>query len=404
MADIMELREKQQELVAKARDAMEQIDDADEARAAELETQHDAWMAEYDKLDGKIEREQKIKEREERLAASQDNPKPTPTENRGSEMEYSDVFWKWARNGRSGLSADEDALMREVRAQSTASTEGAELIPEGFVPELIETLKAYGPMLDPGVTRQITTSSGNKLPWPTMNDTSNKGAILAENTADSEQDVSFSTKELDAFKYTSKIIRVSEELLQDDEVGVEGIVREAMAERLGRIVNEHLTTGTGSAQPNGIVTASSAGETAAAAAAISFDDMIELYHSVDPAYRASARLAWMFNDATLKLLRKIKDSEGNYIWQPADARTGNPSTILDVPFAVNQDMADVGSLAKSVVFGAMDRYVVRRVSEFNLKRLVERYAEFYQVGFLGFGRFDGELLDTAAVKHLVHPS
>ena len=403
MANLIELREKQQELVAKAREALDQLDNADEARAAELETQHDAWMSEHDKLEERIKREQALEERQSRLADVDDNPKAPPKEAR-NEPSYDEVFWQWAKRGREGLSAEEQAMMREMRAQSTAATEGAELIPEGFVPELITSLQAYGPMLDPGVTRQITTASGNALPWPTMNDTSNKGALLGENTADSELDVAFSNKELGAYKYTSRVIRVSEELLQDDAVGIEGVIREAMAERLGRIVNEHLTTGTGSGQPNGIVTASAEGFEAAALGAITFDDMIELFHSVDPAYRSSGQLAWMFNDATLKLLRKIKDSEGNYIWQPADARTGAPSTILDVPFAINQDMADVGASAKSVVFGAMDRYIVRRVREFALKRLVERYAEFYQVGFLGFGRFDGELLDTAAVKHLVHPA
>jgi len=402
MANVMELREKQQELVAKAREALDQIDEADETRAAELETQHDQWMAEYDQLDAKIERQQKVEEREARLASAQDNPRAP--EGGKEERSYDQVFWDWCRRGREGLNEEDRKLMREMRAQSTAATEGAELIPEGFVPELVKSLQAFGPMLDPGVTRQITTSSGNKLPWPTMNDTSNKGAILAENTQDTELDVAFGTKELDAFKYTSKVIRVSEEILQDDAVGIEGIIRDAMAERLGRIVNEHLTVGTGSGQPNGLVTASAQGFEAAGAAAIAFDDMIELYHSVDPAYRTSGQLAWMFNDTTLKLLRKIKDTEGNFIWQPASVATEQPATILGTRFAINQDMPNVEASAKSVVFGAMDRYIVRRVREFAVRRLVERYADFYQVGFLGFGRFDGELLDTAAVKHLVHPA
>lgn len=404
MANLIELREKQQELVAKARDALDQLDNADEARAAELETQHDAWMAEHDKLEARIKREQELEERQSRLAAADDNPRKPEKRDAAEERSYDEVFWSWVKRGREGLSEEDRRIMREVRAQSTSATEGAELIPEGFVPELVESLAAYGPMLDPGVTRQITTSSGNKLPWPTMNDTSNKGAILAENTQDSELDVVFGSKELDAFKYTSRVIRVSEELLQDDAVGIEAVIRDAMAERLGRIVNEHLTTGTGSGQPNGIVTASAEGFEAGAAAAISFDDLIELYHSVDPAYRSSGTLAFMFNDNTLKLLRKLKDGQSNYIWQPASVQTGEPATILGTPYVINQDMADVAGSARSVVFGAMDRYIVRRVREFAVRRLVERYADFYQVGFLGFGRFDGELLDTAAVKHLVHPA
>lgn len=399
---VMELREKQQKIVADARECLNDIEGADEARAKELEERHDKFMSDFDKIEKDVERLQKTEEREKLFTPEAPaNPGGQPE---GEKRTYEDAFREYLKFGRAGLESEDRQLLMERRAQSTAATDGAELIPEGFVAELIDSLKDYGPMLDPGVTRQIATSMGNDLPWPTMDDTANKGAILAENTADAEQDLNFGSKTLNAYKYTSKIIRVSEELLQDDAVGVEGIIRDAMAERLGRAVNEHLTVGTGSAQPNGIVTASSAGNTAAAAAAIAFDDLIELYHSVDPAYRRDPSTAFMFNDNTLKALRKIKDSNGLYIWQPANVQTGEPATLFGERYAINQDVADVGSLNKSVVFGAMNRYIVRRVREFALKRLVERYAEFYQVGFLGFGRFDGELLDTGAVKHLVHPS
>lgn len=399
---VMELREKQQKIVADARECLDQVDGADEARAKELEEQHDRHMSDFDKIEKDIERVQKTEEREKLFTPEQPaNPGGKPE---GEQRTYEDAFREYLKVGRAELGAEDRQLLIERRAQSTGATEGAELIPEGFVAELVKSLADFGPMLDPGVTRQIATSMGNALPWPTMDDTSNKGAILAENTADSEQDVALGQKELNAYKYTSKIIRVSEELLQDDAVGVEAIIRDAMAERLGRIVNEHLTVGTGTGQPNGIVTASAAGHTASAAAAISFDDLIELQHSVDPAYRRDPSTGFMFNDTTLKLLRKIKDSDGNYIWQPANAQTGEPGRLFEESYSVNQDMPDVGASAKSIVYGAMNRYIVRRVREFALKRLVERYAEFYQIGFLGFGRFDGELLDTGAVKHLVHPA
>jgi HK97 family phage major capsid protein len=100
----------------------------------------------------------------------------------------------------------------------------------------------------------------------------------------------------------------------------------------------------------------------------------------------------------------VKDLEGNYIWQPADARSGAPAAILNHPYVINQAMAVPAATARSVLFGAMNRYIVRRVQEIAIRRLVERYADFDQVGFIGFARFDGELLDTAAVKHLAHPA
>jgi HK97 family phage major capsid protein len=277
-------------------------------------------------------------------------------------------------------------------------------VPQGFVAELVKRLLAWGPMLDPGITRQVETTSGNQLDWPGMDDTANMGAILAENTVDTEQDIAFNNRQLDAFKYTTKIIRVSEELLQDSALDIEAIVRDAMAERLGRIVNQHLTAGTGTAQPNGIVTAASAGPAAAAAANIGFDDLIELEHAIDPAYRADPSCRWMMHDGTLKRLRKVKDTEGNYIWQPSDVRSGAPATLLGYGYSINQAMAQVGASARSVVFGPFNRYIVRRVRELIIKRLVERYADFHQVGFIGFARFDGELLDANAVKALVHPA
>ena len=132
--------------------------------------------------------------------------------------------------------------------------------------------------------------------------------------------------------------------------------------------------------------------------------MIDLFHAVDPAYRNDPSCRWQMNDATLKLLRTLKDGQGRYIWQPANVATAQPQTILDKPYSVNQAMAPVGASARSVIFGAHSRYLVRRVNEFAVRRLVERYADFDQTGFIGFSRFDGELLDNAAIKALTHPA
>ena len=295
-------------------------------------------------------------------------------------------------------------LTPEMRAQSTTPAAGGYTIPQGFLPEIEIAMKDYGPMLDPGVTRVLNTDAANRLPWPTADDTANKGALVAENTQITEQDVTFAERELGAYLYSSLIVRVSVQLLQDSAFSMDDLLRQLFGERIGRIANEHLTVGTGTAQPNGIVTASTAGHTASAGTAISFDDLIELEHSVDPAYRRAPSTRWMWNDVTLKLLRKLKDLDGNYIWQPADARTGAPASVLDHPYVVNQDMADVGLSARSALFGDFNKYIVRRVQDFMLMRLVERYADFLQVGFLAFNRIDGELSNTAAVKHLAHPA
>lgn len=398
MADLMELREKQQKLIHDARQALDQIDDkTDESRAKELEEQHDRAMADWDKLDAQAKRQQKLDEAEQRMIAGSPSPEVPEKKKESEARSYREMYVDYLRGGVASLS-DEDR--REFRAQSAGTnSEGGFIVDSQFFAELNKSMKAFGPMLDPGVTRQITTGTGANLAWPTMDDTSNKGALLAENTQDSDSNLVFAQKQLDAYKYTSGIFRVSEELLQDSELDIESIVRDAMAERIGRIANEHLTTGTGTGQPNGILTATTSGVTATSATAIDADELLDLFHSVDPAYRAMGS-AWMWNDATLKVLRKLKDGDGNYLWQAPDLRTGEPGTFLGSPYVINQDMPDIATTATPVLFGNMDRYVVRRVKEFAIKRLVERYADFYQVGFVGFTRFDGELIDAGATRKL----
>lgn len=413
---IQQMREQQAKLVAEARTYYDEVATADESRAKELETSYDKAMADHDRLE-------KLIQKEERLAAAEaalDEPEtrtpdrnPTPANIETTDEARKAAFKAWLQRGVSGLNADQRQIAEramanipeEVRAQSTTTTAGGYTIPEGFLPEIVKAMKAWGPMLDPGITRVLVTATGNPLPWPTMDDTSQKGAILAENTQISEQDITFGQKQLDAFMYTSKLIRVSYQLLQDSAFNVESeIIRPAFGERLGRIGNEHLTTGTGTGQPNGIVTASSAGITAAVGGAVSFDDIIDLEHSVDPAYRRSPGVRFMFNDSTLKYLRKLKDGDGNYLWQPADARTGAPASVLAYPYSVNQDMASIGGSTKPIIFGDFNKYIVRIVRDMTMLRLTERYADYLQVGFFAFMRMDGELSDTAAIKHMVMQS
>jgi HK97 family phage major capsid protein len=425
MSKLKELREKQSKLVADARAKLDEItDDTDETRAKEVEAEYDAIMVEYDKIEERVKREEALAAREAELDEPEDDRRPRGedrsvepgADGKDIEEQRKAAFNAYLRFGVEGLSQEERKVLRsmktsafsteaEKRAQSTSDSAGGYTIPQGFSGELVVSMKAWGPMLDPGVTRQITTATGNQIDWPTMDDTANQAYRLSENTqvTGSDGDLAFGNKVLDAYKYATGAILVSAELMQDSAFDIEGLIREAMATRLGRKVNSDLTIGDGTGDPNGILTGSTQGYSATLADGISFDDLIELEHSVDPAYRVPGT-RWMFNDTTLKLLRKIKDLNGLYIWQPADARTGAPASILDHPYSINQAMPNVADSQKSVLFGDFSKYIVRRVREFAVRRLVERYADYDQVGFIGFARYDGDLMDTAAVKHLVHPA
>jgi HK97 family phage major capsid protein len=420
---LKEMREKQQQLVAQARAKMDELkSDTPEARAKEIEREHDAIMAEYDTLEGRCAREEKladaqrlVDERNRDPRRPQGNDVIDPSAPQPKPEDYSAAFRSFLIYGFNGCTPDEKKLLRarfvpaspgEQRAQAVGTgSEGGYLVPTTLFDEIAIAMKAYGPMLDPGVTRQITTDTGNPINWPKMDDTANQAYLLGENTQATDEDTNLTIGQLtmNAYKYASGVILVSSELLQDAAFDVAGLVRDAMGIRFGRKLNSDLTIGNGSSKPNGLITAAGSGATAASSTAITFDDVMELEHSIDPAYRDDPSCRFMMHDTTLKALRKLKDGEGRYIWQPAATTAGIPATILEKPYSINQAMATIATGNKSMVYGAMNRYVVRRTKEFAVRRLVERYADFDQIGFLGFGRFDGQVTDSAAIKVLVHP-
>jgi HK97 family phage major capsid protein len=292
--------------------------------------------------------------------------------------------------------------MPEQRAMSTTSaTHGSLAIPEGFVPSLERALKAYGSVRS--AARLIQTGSGNELHFPTTNDTGNRGRRLQENSQVQNTDVAISEVRLGAHTYSSDLVLTSVQLLTDQEVDFESHLGDILGERLGRIINAELTTGTGVDQPTGIVTASTLGKTAASTGAVTFAELVDLQHSVDPAYQQDA--AFMLNWTTLASLKKIVDGDGRPLWQPsASAGMGTfPETLLGKRVIVNQDMPSIAAGQKPIIYGAFNRYLVREVRGIQLMRLNERYADHHQVAFLAFMRCDGQMLNagTNPVKHLV---
>lgn len=418
---LKELREKMANIATNARAKLDEItDDTDEGRAKEIESEFDAMMAEHDQLDERAKRTVKLEEAEARANEPDPRrPEGNDAEVRGQEElappEYNEVFTKAMRFGNASLTPEETAILMEnrnldkgveSRAQAVGSdAAGGYTVPEGFSGEIDKALAAWGPMLDGGVARIYPTATGNPIPWPTTDYTGITGELKSENAAatdDNGNDIVFGQKILNAYLYDSEIVKVSIELLQDSFFDMEGLIAELFGESLGRTVNDVLTVGNGTAKPNGIVTASAAGKVAASTSAITADEVIDMQHSVDPAYRASPRVRWMFHDTTLAALRKLKDGQGNYLWQMGDVKSAAPATLLGNPYSINQAMAELdgGVNSRVMTFGDMSKYVVRRVGGAQMIALRERYMEKLQVGFISFLRVDGELLNNAAVKHL----
>ena len=293
---------------------------------------------------------------------------------------------------------------KETRLMSLTLAEGGYTVAEDFSGALERSLLAFGGMRQVATVRR--TSTGADMPWPTMNDTSNKGVILAENTTiGSSVDPVFGVVTYKAFKYSSKAILVSSELLQDSAFDLAAEIGTALGTRIGRIQNDHFTTGAGTTLPKGVVVSAGEGVQAASQTVVTADEVISLVHSLDPAYRTGA--IFMMHDTILAAVRKLKFSIGadqiGYVWQ-GSFQAGVPDRILGYPYVVNQSMSSALTIGEKVIlFGDFSKYVIRDVAEMRLVRMNERYADLDQVAFVAFLRSDGQLLDagTDPIKHLV---
>lgn len=418
--DIKELREQQARIATNARAKFDEITDKTaEDRAAEIEREFDAMMADHDKIGDKIERLKKLEEAEARSNEGDDRrPRGADGDTPGAgdieKVDYRTAFHSYLRaQGQLGaMSAEERAVLeggynklsKEERAQTTTVAAGGYSIPETMLERVIVSMAAWGPMYEGGPFTVLETTGGNAMPFPTVDDTASTAGAHTEGatlTDDGGKDAVFGTKQLDAYAFDTEWLRVSKELADDSFIAMETFIGRLLGERLARIANSKLTVGTGTSDVHGIVTASSAGKVAAATNAITWDEIIDLEHSVDPAYRVGPSVGYMFNDATLAAARKLKDGNGNYLWQMGNVQAGIPNTFNGRSYWINQDMAGLASGVSSrvMLFGDMSSYFVRKVGQPLIGAIQDK--DFWPgFGIAGYVRFDGELSDTAAVKHL----
>lgn len=408
MPTTQELREQR----ASAFEAMKDINDRASAErrepTAEEQVAWDRADAEYDRLDALVTRQEKFEARQVELARDPKNVDHGAGAEPKDDEELNRIFDVFLRKGLNRMSAEDrevmesrfvnDEAIQNAAGVGTGSA-GGYSVPPAFRDKFVETLKWYGPMLQEAET--LDTVSGANLPWPTNDDTGNVGAILGENTQVTEQDVVLGQASLDAYMYTSKLVRVSLQLL-NDRPDFDTWLAGKLGERIGRILNQHFTTGTGTAQPDGIVTSSTVGVTGtgsfASTGGISFDNIIDLTEALDPAYGGLADLKFMGHQTVRKALRKVKDGQSRYIWEPS-VQAGMPSTVYGYEFVLNNDMPTLAQSSKSLGFGSIRQaYVIRTVQDLTTMRLTERYADYLQVGFLAFKRADGTMQDTNAFK------
>lgn len=401
---LQELREKRAHVGKSLHDLVHKVDWND----ATDQPLYDQGMAEIESIDRAINRIEAANAATARKVNDERAIEAMDRAARDTRSEGAKLYAKWLRHGETALSAEEWQTIRNTMSTTTGS-EGGFTVATEVASSVLDALKAYGGMR--AVAEVIRTSQGNPMNFPTSDGTSETGEIVAENGSSTAADIVFGTKALPVYAYSSKVVTVPWQLLQDSSVDVEAFVRQRLVDRLGRITNTHFTTGTGTSQPNGIITAATTGVTAANSTsqvtAIIYDSIIDLIHSVDPAYRARGNCKFMMNDASVKVLRKIKDGQSRPIFVPGyetGVPGGAPDTLCGYPIQINQDVAVMAASAKSIAFGDFSYYKIRDVMEMTMLRYTDSaYSKQAQVGFQAWLRSGGNFIDVGgAVKLFVN--
>ena len=400
MDNITALREKTAHLAATAKNQL-----------AEKGSQ--TWTADeqatFDNLANEIERTQaQIKSIERMRALEADNffenaAKPgKPADN--DTIDAMTAVALYLRNGNN-VSADQAVAIRNAMS-TTTSAEGGFTVPAEIAAMVVDAMKAFGGMRE--VAQVMSTAGGNSLNYPTSDGTSEVGEIVAENAAATGADVTFGTVAVNPYKYSSKKIALPWELVQDSAIDVVAFVTQRLATRLARITNAHYTTGTGTGQPFGVMARAATGKTGTTGQTltVTYDDLVDLIHSVNSAYRTRGA-RFMLRDTSVAVIRKLKDTTGRPIWNPGDAEGiagGVPSTICGYPYTVNDDVAAMAANAKSIAFGDFSQFVIRDIAgSTSLRRFDDSaFALNGQVGFCGWTRTGSNLLDTGAIKTYVN--
>lgn len=300
---------------------------------------------------------------------------------------YDNAFWDYNRNLASGSSYEvRNALKVGV------DSEGGYICPDPFENQLITGLTTRN--IVRSIAHVITTSSGqHKIPVVAARGTA---SWIEEEGPIPEGDDVFGQQYIGAHK-VGTLIKVSEELLNDSAFDLEGYFVEEFARRIGNKEEEAFLSGDGAGKPTGLLNDAEVGVTAASATAITADELIDLFYSLDAPYRANA--VWLVNDSTMRAIRKLKDQNGQYLWQKA-LHEGEHETLLGKPIYHSPFAPTLEAGAKAVAFGDFSYYWIGDRQGITFRRLNERYADTGQVGFLCTKRLDGKLILPEAIKVL----
>lgn len=370
----------------------------------------------YNDLSGKIqERQQALdiqREHAARAAAMErdirDN-KTTPAPPENAQATYDQVFWRYmGRNPETRLN-DEDMRVLQARGTSTqiGSTDslGGYTIPQSFSYKLETMMKYYSVVTAFG---SLDTPIGGTLKYPSLDDTGTTGAVIGQGTGTTVSDLTFGNVLFGDYTVDSKIIKVSAELVNDNQVGVvEQILGTLLPERLGRAINSYITNGTGSSQPFGLTTtATTSALTTSSATAITKAELLKAWYKLDKAYMDGPQCGWMMHNTILGYLRTLDvgNTDTVQLYSPSII-AGEPDRMLGKPVWINNALeaanASTGlpvTAKKHIYFGDFSKFVVRKIGGISMSRNDSLYWAERSVGFMGYQRLDSNLINANAIK------
>lgn len=393
MSKILDLRQKRSELWDKTKAFL------DNASRSEDGTLSAEDLSTYEKMEADIDslgREISAMERREQLEAKMNAPVNNPiVENPGvagmdnaktgrASDEYKKAFWQNVR-----MRSVPHSIMNALSVGTDG--EGGYLVPDEYEHTLVQALEDEN-FFRP-IANTITTSGDRKIPMVTGHGTA---SWTEEKTKIKESDEQFGQETLGAYK-AATTVKVSEELLYDDAFNLEAYLSQEFARRIGSLEEEAFLVGDGSGKPTGVFTSAKTGVTSTSAEAITFDEVFDLFYSLKSAYRKNG--IWICNDTTIKALRKLKDANGQYLWQPS-VSAATPDMLLNRPIKTSSYAPEIETGKTPIIFGDFNYYWIADRRGRSFKKLVEIYSETDEVGFKTTERVDGKLLLPEAVMAL----
>lgn len=366
------------------------------------------------KFDKNIEMSKAFYEKQAQLAEDNLLMKELKIEGSAEENEkvrkekYNKAFTKFMVHGGEGLNAEEKKTLSQGQVsikgtspQTTTDSAGGYTVPEGWLGELDVARQAIGSVRQ--AARILTTATGNTIPYPKVDDTGTDAELQTEGSAITVADMTFTNVNIGAYTMGT-LAKVSYQLETDTDVPLQMVLNDLFGERVARKENSYFTSGTGSSQPHGVTAVATTGTNTTTKDVIVVDDVYNLIHSVDPAYRYNPKAGFMFHDNILKILKKLSVGSGDDrpLWVPS-FRDGEPDRIDGRQYWINQNMvSDITAGGKVMLYGDFNKFLIRQVgSGVVMQRLVERYADELNIGYVAHLRVDSRLVGTSGcIKYM----